>query len=89
MQQNNEMSEVTSSAREKVGQLVTALNRWSTRPAWWALLAAGDFFLSLIIIRLVKYTEIDWKAYMQEVEGPLLHSEWDYLQLRGDTGPLV
>jgi len=33
-------------------------------------------------------TEIDWKAYMQEVEG-FLGGEHDYVKLRGDTGPLV
>lgn len=33
-------------------------------------------------------TEIDWIAYMQEVEG-YLGGERDYLKLQGDTGPLV
>ena len=33
-------------------------------------------------------TEIDWVAYMQEVEG-VLNGTFDYSQLRGDTGPLV
>ena len=33
-------------------------------------------------------TEIDWKAYMQEVEG-FLNGTTDYYQLKGDTGPLV
>ncbi|KAG0748288.1 hypothetical protein G6F57_002591 [Rhizopus arrhizus] len=33
-------------------------------------------------------TEIDWKAYMQEVEG-FLTGERDYRKLKGDTGPLV
>src|SRR3954454_8339365 len=33
-------------------------------------------------------TEIDWKAYMQEVSG-FLNGERDYMKLRGDTGPLV
>ncbi|CAM9902486.1 unnamed protein product, partial [Hapterophycus canaliculatus] len=33
-------------------------------------------------------TEIDWVAYMQEVEG-FLSGERNYLNLRGDTGPLV
>ncbi|KAJ3323866.1 isopentenyl-diphosphate delta-isomerase idi1 [Boothiomyces sp. JEL0866] len=34
------------------------------------------------------YTEIDWKAYMQQVQG-FLSGEYDYLKLKGDTGPLV
>lgn len=33
-------------------------------------------------------TEIDWVAYMQEVEG-VANGTLDYLELRGDTGPLV
>lgn len=33
-------------------------------------------------------TEIDWGAYMQEVEGAL-NGTWDYSKLKGDTGPLV
>ncbi|NXL25223.1 ALG3 mannosyltransferase, partial [Setophaga kirtlandii] len=33
-------------------------------------------------------TEIDWKAYMQEVEG-FANGTRDYTQLKGDTGPLV
>lgn len=33
-------------------------------------------------------TEIDWKAYMQEVEG-VVNGTFDYTQLKGDTGPLV
>lgn len=33
-------------------------------------------------------TEIDWVAYMQEVEG-VLNGTLDYSYLGGDTGPLV
>jgi hypothetical protein len=33
-------------------------------------------------------TEIDWIAYMQEVEG-FLSGERNYSNLKGDTGPLV
>ena len=35
-----------------------------------------------------KDTEIDWKAYMDEVEG-FLNGTFDYTLLKGDTGPLV
>lgn len=41
-----------------------------------------------LIISFVNYTEIDWVAYMQEVEG-FLNGTWDYVELKGDTGPLV
>ena len=33
-------------------------------------------------------TEIDWKAYMQEVQY-FLNGERNYYNMRGDTGPLV
>ena len=42
----------------------------------------------LLIIQKVPYTEIDWIAYMQEVEG-VLGGEYNYSNLRRDTGPLV
>ncbi len=44
--------------------------------------------LGFLIIDRVPYTEIDWIAYMQEVEG-VLSGEMDYSKLKGDTGPLV
>jgi len=47
-----------------------------------------DFLLSILIINKIKYTEIDWVAYMQEVEG-FLSGERNYSLLKGDTGPLV
>ncbi|KAG8581743.1 hypothetical protein GDO81_007786 [Engystomops pustulosus] len=40
------------------------------------------------VIQRVPYTEIDWKAYMDEVEG-VLNGTYDYTKLQGDTGPLV
>jgi alpha-1,3-mannosyltransferase len=33
-------------------------------------------------------TEIDWQAYMDEVEGAI-NGTYDYTQLQGGTGPLV
>mmetsp|Transcript_18443 Transcript_18443/g.27329 ORF Transcript_18443/g.27329 Transcript_18443/m.27329 type:complete len:452 (+) Transcript_18443:277-1632(+) len=54
-----------------------------------ALLCTMEAVLCYIIITKVPYTEIDWKAYMQEVEGWLVDGNYDYRQLRGDTGPLV
>ena len=42
----------------------------------------------LICISHWSDTEIDWQAYMQEVEG-VLNGTLDYSLLKGDTGPLV
>lgn len=48
----------------------------------------GEVCLNLFIIKKVPYTEIDWIAYMQETGG-FLSGDWNYLHLRGDTGPCV
>ncbi|RZC38451.1 lethal(2)neighbour of tid protein [Asbolus verrucosus] len=47
-----------------------------------------ELILNVLIIERVNYTEIDWRAYMQEVEG-FLNGTLDYKELKGDTGPLV
>eukprot|EP01126_Amoeba_proteus_P003308 TRINITY_DN1109_c0_g1_i9.p2 TRINITY_DN1109_c0_g1~~TRINITY_DN1109_c0_g1_i9.p2 ORF type:complete len:189 (+),score=19.13 TRINITY_DN1109_c0_g1_i9:58-567(+) len=52
------------------------------------LLVLAEIFLNFFIIENVPYTEIDWKAYMSEVEG-VHNGTFDYIQLKGDTGPLV
>ena len=39
-------------------------------------------------ILLCPDTEIDWIAYMEEVAG-FLSGDWDYANLKGQTGPLV
>ncbi|XP_072297489.1 dol-P-Man:Man(5)GlcNAc(2)-PP-Dol alpha-1,3-mannosyltransferase [Eucyclogobius newberryi] len=44
--------------------------------------------INVWVIRKVPYTEIDWKAYMDEVEG-VINGTYDYTKLKGDTGPLV
>lgn len=48
----------------------------------------AEIVINIFIIQRVKYTEIDWIAYMQEVEG-VVNGTWDYTNLKGDTGPLV
>ncbi|KAI9354355.1 dolichyl-P-Man:Man(5)GlcNAc(2)-PP-dolichyl mannosyltransferase [Zopfochytrium polystomum] len=60
-------------------------------PPFWsivAVLVAVEALFSAAIVLKVPYTEIDWVAYMQEVEG-FLDGERDYTKLKGDTGPLV
>ncbi|KAG0099443.1 dolichyl-P-Man:Man(5)GlcNAc(2)-PP-dolichol alpha-1,3-mannosyltransferase [Podila epicladia] len=52
------------------------------------LLFLFEVLLNIVIIKNIPYTEIDWKAYMQEVSG-YLKGETNYMNLRGDTGPLV
>lgn len=81
--------------------LLTAVYARSTAPcatmrggsnAFLLLLVIGllvmDALLTALVIAKVPYTEIDWKAYMQEV-GAYLDGERDYVNMKGDTGPLV
>jgi alpha-1,3-mannosyltransferase len=51
-------------------------------------LLLAEVVVNILVIQQVKYTEIDWLAYMQEVEG-VLNGTFDYTLLKGDTGPLV
>lgn len=46
------------------------------------LLFLFEIVLNIFIIEKVKYTEIDWIAYMQEVEG-FLNGTLDYSKLKG------
>ena len=54
-----------------------------------ALLCLFEIILCLAIIHWIAYTEIDWIAYMQEVQGWWVDGQHDYRLLKGDTGPLV
>ena len=56
---------------------------------WLSLvLLVADASLCAVITWKIPYTEIDWKAYMQQVT--LYRSgERNYMLIKGDTGPLV
>ena len=56
--------------------------------AWVVLLLIAESLLATMIVKRVPYTEIDWVAYMQEVTT-YQDGERDYMNIRGDTGPLV
>ncbi|GBB90444.1 hypothetical protein RclHR1_01740021 [Rhizophagus clarus] len=89
--QNQEISriEVSTSLYRK---LIIIVNKLLYDPSFFWYTASciliGEALLNILIIKYVSYTEIDWKAYMQEVSG-FLSGERDYMKLRGDTGPLV
>jgi alpha-1,3-mannosyltransferase len=51
-------------------------------------LIIAECLLGYLIIHKVPYTEIDWVAYMQEVDF-WLDGEYNYLKIYGNTGPLV
>jgi len=71
---------------------ITSLKKLVFSPSncWIVALAllVFELIVNIIVIHKVKYTEIDWIAYMQEVEG-VINGTLDYSKLRGDTGPLV
>ena len=52
------------------------------------LLLLADALLSVLIIRKIPYTEIDWQAYMQQI-AQYRGGERDYTKIYGGTGPLV
>ena len=56
--------------------------------SFMAMLLVGEFCLGCLIIYKVPYTEIDWVAYMQEVDF-WKDGEYDYMKIYGNTGPLV
>jgi alpha-1,3-mannosyltransferase len=55
---------------------------------WLVCLLLAEALLGLVVIHKVPYTEIDWEAYMQEVQI-WQDGETDYKQIYGGTGPLV
>ncbi|KAF1794640.1 Diphthamide synthesis DPH1/DPH2 [Phytophthora cactorum] len=63
---------------------------WSYRyfPQLACCLVLVEACVGYLIIQKVPYTEIDWSTYMQQVEI-FKAGERDYMQIRGDTGPLV
>ncbi|KAK3160480.1 hypothetical protein QOZ80_1BG0060040 [Eleusine coracana subsp. coracana] len=59
------------------------------RPLYFAaFLLLADAALVALIIAFVRYTKIDWDAYMSQVDA-FLEGERDYTKIEGDTGPLV
>lgn len=48
------------------------------------IILLAELLINIVIIEKVKYTEIDWKAYMQECEG-FLNGTTDYSLLRGKS----
>ncbi|KNZ48861.1 hypothetical protein VP01_535g3 [Puccinia sorghi] len=79
------MSPRLTATREHVKRILLTKDRY-TLVAAMLLLAEG--LLITAIIKYVRYTEIDWVAYTQQIRG-YSHGERNYLKLKGDTGPLV
>ena len=58
-----------------------------SRVSWGLALALllAEVMVNMVVIWKVKYTEIDWVAYMQEVEGAVVNRTWDYSLLKVTT----
>ncbi|XP_070560546.1 dol-P-Man:Man(5)GlcNAc(2)-PP-Dol alpha-1,3-mannosyltransferase-like [Ptychodera flava] len=73
-------------------RLLQAKNRFLFDPTYlWvaaSLLWLAEVVVNVLVINKINYTEIDWEAYMDEVEG-VVNGSYDYMQLKGGTGPLV
>ncbi|KAF2451712.1 glycosyltransferase family 58 protein [Karstenula rhodostoma CBS 690.94] len=71
---------------------MNTLRDLATNPAhtkWmYPLLLVADAALCGLIIEFVPYTEIDWKAYMEQI-AIFNKGERDYKLIEGGTGPLV
>jgi alpha-1,3-mannosyltransferase len=48
----------------------------------------SEFFILYFTVNKVRYTEIDWSTYMQQVRH-YMKGELNYTRIRGDTGPVV
>lgn len=46
------------------------------------LMFVAEIFINFLVIAKVPYTEIDWIAYMQEVQG-VKNGTFDYAKLKG------
>jgi alpha-1,3-mannosyltransferase len=84
---------LTSSDSGSTSWIVNLYVSLATNPVYdtvfLVLLLLAELVLGGAIIRYVPYTEIDWEAYMQEVEIWWLEGEYDYRNIYGGTGPLV
>lgn len=61
--------------------------------SWYLALSliAVEVFINHVVIKTVKYTEIDWSTYMVQVSQVFNRTKpnFDYTQIEGPTGPLV
>ncbi|XP_077998646.1 dol-P-Man:Man(5)GlcNAc(2)-PP-Dol alpha-1,3-mannosyltransferase-like [Glandiceps talaboti] len=73
-------------------RILAAKDRFVFDPKYlWAAAAAlwiAEIIVSVWVIENIRYTNIDWEAYMDEVEG-VVNGTYDYMELKGGTGPLV
>ena len=73
---------IVSNKKEMIGKLFNQILDLLTNPAqcrtFMILIFLAEIVLNGAIVKFIPYTEIDWKAYMQEVEG-YLNGSTNYL----------
>uniref|UniRef100_T1KW27 dolichyl-P-Man:Man5GlcNAc2-PP-dolichol alpha-1,3-mannosyltransferase n=1 Tax=Tetranychus urticae TaxID=32264 RepID=T1KW27_TETUR len=74
--------------RTELMRCFTGDGKKSPLPFICALLIIFEIFLNVYIVQRIKYTEIDWSTYMQQVKC-FLNGELNYANISGDTGPIV
>ena len=82
------MASPWTKALEKAKQLYVSLSGSRYDVPYLVSLLLLEAVLCSAILKFVPYTEIDWEAYMQEVDL-WQGGELDYRKIRGGTGPLV
>eukprot|EP01095_Lingulamoeba_sp_RSL-Kostka_P000131 TRINITY_DN10238_c0_g1_i1.p1 TRINITY_DN10238_c0_g1~~TRINITY_DN10238_c0_g1_i1.p1 ORF type:complete len:433 (+),score=81.54 TRINITY_DN10238_c0_g1_i1:27-1325(+) len=74
--------------RGVISKLNNYIGSYDNFITFFILAFIGELVLNYLIVTKISYTEIDWIAYMQEVKG-VIDGDYNYSNLRGDTGPLV
>lgn len=82
------MATLMSHLRSLYGNAISLIldPQYSRYVSWLLLILDG--LLSGLIVQKIPYTEIDWVAYMQQIEK-YRAGERDYSKILGQTGPLV
>eukprot|EP01102_Stenamoeba_stenopodia_P007874 TRINITY_DN2222_c0_g2_i2.p1 TRINITY_DN2222_c0_g2~~TRINITY_DN2222_c0_g2_i2.p1 ORF type:complete len:422 (-),score=74.69 TRINITY_DN2222_c0_g2_i2:136-1401(-) len=88
-QQTKQQLKATKGSLNLGAKIYRALNDPQYFDYFALLLLAFECVLNVLVVQKIAYTEIDWVAYMEEVTGVLVEGHYDYLQLKGNTGPLV
>jgi alpha-1,3-mannosyltransferase len=70
-----------------LGHVVALCSQPLSRSAVVAIVLL-EILISFSVVKFVPYTEIDWQAYMQQVDT-FQAGELDYINIKGSTGPLV
>ncbi|KAG9391509.1 Glycosyltransferase, ALG3 [Carpediemonas membranifera] len=82
------LHDVKAPAIRSMQRLSLWMNDWRHFYYFAALTIVLDICLTAIHIFVFKYIEVDWRAYMEQMQG-FLNGERDYLNLKGHSGPLV